>query len=71
VIRATITVETEGQKRIMIGEKGRAIRDLGQRAREEVEKQIGRPVFMELTVKVHPRWRKDTKFLKDLENHPE
>ncbi len=70
VIRATIIVETEGQKRIMIGEKGRAIRDLGSRARAEIEKQIGRPVFLELTVKVHPRWRKDSAFLKDLETHP-
>jgi GTP-binding protein Era len=69
VIRATIIVETEGQKRIMIGEKGRAIRDLGQRARTEIEKQIGRPVFLELNVKVHPRWRKDSAFLKDLETH--
>lgn len=68
VIRATITVETEGQKRIMIGEKGRAIRDLGQRARTEIEKQIGRPVFLELTVKVHPRWRKDAEFVKELDN---
>ena len=67
VIRATITVETEGQKRILIGEKGRAIRDLGQRARAEIEKQIGRPVFLELVVKIHPRWRKDARFLKDLE----
>jgi GTP-binding protein Era len=70
VIRASITVETEGQKRIVIGEKGRSIRDLGQRARTEIEKQIGRPVFLELNVKVHPRWRKDAGFLKDLENHP-
>jgi GTP-binding protein Era len=64
VIKASIVVETEGQKKIVIGEQGRSIRDLGQAARKEIEEQIGRPVFLELVVKVKKNWRKDPEFLK-------
>lgn len=64
VIKAHIVVETEGQKKIVIGAKGRSIKELGQAARKEIESCLGRPVFLELVVKVHKNWRKDGEFLK-------
>lgn len=64
VIKASIIVETEGQKKIVIGGQAKAIRDLGAAARKEIEAQIGRPVFLELIVKVHKNWRQDGTFLK-------
>lgn len=64
VIKAAIVVETEGQKKIVIGARAAAIRDLGRAARQEIEAQLGRPVFLELKVKVHKNWRQDGPFLK-------
>jgi GTPase len=59
VIRATIYVERNSQKAIIIGQKGSAIRELGIRARAKIEEFVGTHVFLELWVKVLPRWRKD------------
>lgn len=59
VIRATIYVERESQKRIVIGQKGAAIRELGIRSRAKIESFLEAHVFLELWVKVLPRWRKD------------
>ncbi len=64
LIKAIIYVETEGQKRILIGEKGRSIKQIGQGAREEIEERLGRPIFLELNVKIHKNWRKDPEFIK-------
>lgn len=64
LIRATIIVETEGQKKIVIGNHAHAIKNLGQSARKEIEAQIGRPVYLELDVKVRKNWRQDSAFLK-------
>ena len=64
LIKASIVVESESQKKIVIGNQAKAIRDLGQAARREIEEQIGRPVFLELNVKVHKNWRQDAAFLK-------
>lgn len=64
LIKATIVVETEGQKKILIGHHAFAIKALGQAARKEIEAQIGRPVFLELVVKVRKNWRQDGAFLK-------
>jgi GTP-binding protein Era len=58
-IRATLFIERESQKGILIGEGGRTIRELGTRARQRLEQLIGRRVFLETWVKVLPRWRKD------------
>jgi GTP-binding protein Era len=63
-IKAIIYVESEGQKKILIGEKGRAIKEVGEGARKEIENRLGRPVFLELTVKVQKNWRKDPQFIK-------
>ena len=58
-VRATIYVERPTQKGILIGSGGAAIRRLGQSARQKVEEFVGAPVYLDLWVKVLPRWRKD------------
>ena len=58
-IKAIIFVERDSQKGIIIGENGKAIKRVGVIAREEIEKQIGRRVYLELWVKVMEKWRKD------------
>ncbi len=61
-IRALIYVEKPSQKGILIGKQGHALKKVGQYAREEIEAFLGRPVFLELFVKVNEDWRrKDTK----------
>lgn len=59
VIRATIYVERASQKAIIIGRGGSAIRELGAAARAKIEEFVGEHVFLELWVKVLPKWRKD------------
>jgi len=66
-IRAIIFVEREGQKGILIGKGGRALKEVGTRARQQIEFLLGRPVYLELWVKVRPGWRKDPHFLKWLQ----
>ncbi len=66
VVRAFVLVETESQKGILVGKKGAMIREIGSRARPEVEKLLGHPVFLELVVKVRPKWRRDAKMLERL-----
>ncbi|MCX6149136.1 MAG: GTPase Era [Ignavibacteriales bacterium] len=63
-IQATILVEKESQKPIIIGKGGNAIKDLGQSARESIEVFLQRPVYLELRVKVKEKWRSDPKSLK-------
>jgi GTP-binding protein Era len=58
-VTAQVWVETESQKGILVGKGGTMIRTIGTRARPEVESLLGRPVFLELRVKVRPRWRRD------------
>lgn len=65
-IRAIIYVERNSQKGIIIGENGKAIKHVGVIAREEMEKQIGRKVYLELQVKVMEKWRKDKSKLQRL-----
>jgi GTPase len=56
-IQADIIVQRETQKGILLGEGGKMIRALGTEARKEIEEFIGRKVFLELFVKVRPKWR--------------
>ncbi|HCA40614.1 MAG TPA: GTPase Era [Aminobacterium sp.] len=56
-IRANLVVEREGQKAILIGEKGRKIKEIGRRARIDIENMLGHKVFLDLWVKVRPGWR--------------
>jgi len=62
-LRAFVVVETESQKAILIGKRGAMIREIGTRARPEVEALVGHPVFLELVVKVRPKWRRDPRQL--------
>jgi len=58
-VRATIFVERPTQKAILIGKGGTAIKQLGQLARGKIEEFVGAPVYLDLWVKVLPKWRKD------------
>jgi GTPase len=58
-IRATLFIERDSQKPILIGEGGRTVKALGQRARERLEQLMGRKVYLETWVKVLPHWRRD------------
>ena len=63
VVRATIFVETDSQKQIVIGKSGSVVKQIGTRARPEIELLLGHPVFLDLTVKTRPRWRRDEAML--------
>ena len=65
-VRALVLVETESQKGILVGKRGRMVREIGTRARPEVEALVGDKVFLELVVKVRPRWRRDRQTLERL-----
>jgi GTP-binding protein Era len=66
VIKATIQVERKSQKGILIGEKGRMLKEIGCQAREEIEALLGAKVFLELWVKVEKNWREDPGALRRL-----
>jgi GTP-binding protein Era len=66
VIRAIIQVERETQKGILIGEKGKRLKEIGRLAREEMEALLGVRVFLELWVKVEKNWRDDPRALRRL-----
>ena len=66
VVRATIFVETESQKQIVVGKGGSVVKQIGTRARPEIELVLGHPVFLELIVKARPRWRSDEAMLERL-----
>ena len=65
-VRAVIYVETDSQKQIVIGRAGGMVREIGVRARPEVEALLGRRIFLELRVKSRPRWRRDEAMLERL-----
>ena len=66
VVRASILVETESQKQIVVGKGGSIVKQIGTRARPEIEALLGHPVYLELKVKVRPRWRRDAATLERL-----
>jgi GTP-binding protein Era len=66
VVRALLYVESESQKGILVGKRGAMVREIGTRARPEVEALVGHPVFLELVVKVRPKWRRDPQMLERL-----
>jgi GTPase len=66
VVRAFLLVETASQKQILVGKAGAMIKQIGTRARPEIEALLGHPVFLDLTVKVRPRWRRDESQLERL-----
>ncbi len=65
-IRAIILVERDSQKKILIGQKGDAIKRLGIAARKSIEHFLARPVFLELFVKTKKRWRENAAILRSI-----
>jgi GTP-binding protein Era len=66
VVRASILVETQSQKQIVVGKGGSVVKEIGTRARPEIEALLAHPVFLELKVKVRPSWRRDEATLERL-----
>ncbi|MGC8773809.1 MAG: GTPase Era [Chlorobaculum sp.] len=64
LIRCSVIVERNSQKQIIVGQKGAAIKKLGQAARKEIEELLDRPVYLEIFVKIRPDWRKKKNLLK-------
>jgi GTPase len=62
-VAAVLYVETESQKGILVGKGGHTVREIGARARPEIEVLIGGKIFLDLTVRVRPRWRRDEAML--------
>ena len=65
-IQANLFTERNSQKRILVGEKGRAIRELGRVSREKIQEFIDRPVYLDLWIKVLPNWRRKRQHLGQL-----
>lgn len=66
VINCAIIVERQSQKKIIIGDRAQRLKQIGTRARKEIEALLGHKVFLELFVKVEPGWRDDARQLKEL-----
>jgi GTP-binding protein Era len=66
VVRASLYVETDSQKQIVVGKGGSVVKEIGVRARPEIEHLVGHPIFLELKVKVKPKWRRDEGLLERL-----
>jgi GTP-binding protein Era len=65
-VSAVVYVEREGQKGIIIGDKGRTLKSVGRLARLEMEKLLGTKVFLQVWVKVRKSWRDDARALHEL-----
>lgn len=65
-IDATIFVEKDGQKRIVIGQRGSMIKQIGMQSRKEIENLLGEKINLKLWVKVRRDWRQDPAFLKSI-----
>ncbi len=66
VVRVSVYVETESQKQILVGKGGAMVREIGTRARPEIEALVGHSVYLEVQVKVRPKWRRDERMLERL-----
>ena len=65
-IEASVIVETESQKAIVVGKGGRVVKAIGSGARHEIEAILGVHVFLDLRVKVRKRWRRDDRYVERL-----
>jgi GTPase len=65
-IHASVLVERPGQKGILIGKGGAMLKRVGSEARSQIERLLGVKVYLELFVKVRPRWREDPKVLDEI-----
>lgn len=63
-IQATIHVERESQKPIIIGKGGKMLKQVGEQARKEIERMVGCRVFLKLWVRVQKKWTKDEKAIR-------
>ena len=65
-IKAMIAIDRENLKRIIIGKQGTMIKEIGRRARIEIEELLGKKVYLELFVKVIEKWRDREKYLNEI-----
>jgi GTPase len=70
VVRATLHVDKEGQRRILIGKGGAQIKQIGIGARRRIEELVGRKVYLELFVRVTPAWKETSRQLAELGYEP-
>lgn len=68
-VGAVIFVERDSQKGIIIGKQGSMLKEVGKRARMDIERLLGSKIFLELWVKVKKDWRNQERILKDLGFH--
>ncbi len=68
-LSATIYVERPGQKAILLGEKGMKMKQIATLARESLELRFGRKVFLEIFIKVKPKWRDQQSFIRSLDRY--
>jgi len=66
-VAATIHCERDGQKRIVVGRQAQMLKKIGTAARSEIEQLVGTRVYLDLFVKVSPRWRDSPAFLEELD----
>ncbi|MGB8322607.1 MAG: KH domain-containing protein, partial [Candidatus Acidiferrum sp.] len=66
---ATLHVERDSQKKILIGHKGEMLKRVGTEARKELETLLGSKIYLELFVKVVPGWRDDPTKVRELDWH--
>ena len=66
-IAATVYCERDGQKAILLGKGGQMLKKIGTSARIDIEKMVGRKVFLDLYVKVQPGWRESRQFVEELD----
>lgn len=69
-IYASILVERDGQKKILVGSGGSRIKEIGQAARLELEEYLGHRVYLDLNVRVRDKWRENERILSELERAP-
>lgn len=65
-IEAVIISETKSQKGIIIGHRGQVVKEIGSKARREIEALLGSRVYLDLRVQVRKKWRQDERMLEDL-----
>ena len=63
-MRMSIYVEKDSQKAILIGAKGAKLKEIGSRARTDIEQMVGKPVYLDLWVKTRNNWRDDPSSLR-------
>ncbi len=66
-IHAAILVERPGQRKILVGQRGAQIKRLGTEARRDLERFLGRRVYLDLHVRLEPRWRENRRLLAELD----